>query len=313
MKSGHMLLVGLVCLVPYVMPTYDVLSQQQLTTGDTGKSEMQDSDKSTPKNDDVSSAPHYVTGGVEQKEVVTMPGLPQSGSKPALPKFTIEIPQLDKVPPVPKFLQAGATFSEKADAVSAPENVWYRIPNFLAAHWQSTEKTVTSSLNLLTGKGDSNARTEKFISEMHQGSQQDNTGAYWQFANAPFLGHSIGPHDVVHYSFVQLIEPVSCSDQRFVRRSILTKAQVNGAQVVQTSQQVELIQSLTPLAPGLIREDTFGRTFDSQGRAIGQTTSTVVFSMTRPYSPVNRKDGKDMKEMFRQFLENHDMANLVAR
>jgi hypothetical protein len=240
-----------------------------------------------------------------------MPGSAQTLKKMALPKLTLEIPKLDKLPPVPKFLQAGATFNDKEDAVPTPNNVWYRIPSFLAGHWQSTEKTVTSSVNLLTGKSNFNERTEEFIAELHQGFQQDNTGAYWQFQNAPFLGHSIGPNDVVHYSYVQLIQPISCSENRFVRRSILTKAQVNGDQIVRTSQQVELIHSMTPLGSGNVREDTLARTLDSQGRPIWQNTSTVVYSMTRPYSPINRSEGRDMKEMFREYLVSHGMANLV--
>jgi len=289
--------------------------QTQSTAGDTGQGPMQDlSGSSSPQQgDEQHHQSTFLTGGVEQKEVITMPGSAQTLKKMALPKLTLEVPKLAKVPPVPKFLQAGATFNEKEDAVPTPDNVWYRIPRFLAGHWQSAEKTLTSSVNLLTGKSNSDVRTEEFIGELHQGAQQDSTGAYWQFENAPFLGHSIGPNGVAHYSFVQLIEPISCSDDRFVRRVILTKAQVNGSQFVQTSQQVELIQSLTPLGPDNVREDTLARTLDSQGRPKWQNTSTVVYSMTRPYSPINRKDGRDMKEMFRQYLESHGMANLVPR
>jgi hypothetical protein len=302
--------VGLICLGVCLMPAH---CQQPPTAGDTSQDTMQKSDNSSPAQAGQDNQPPVVlTGGVDQKELITMPGIAQTAKNMALPKFQLMVPKLDTMPTVPKFLQAGATFNEK-DAVVSTNNVWYRIPNFLAGGWQCSEKTVTSSVNLSTGKSNYEPRTEEFISQLHLGFQQDNTGAYWQFENAPFLGHSIGPNDVVHYSYVQLLQPISCSEKKLVRRSVLTKAQVNGDQVVQTSQQSELIQSITPIEPGTVRQDTFARMLNSQGRAVWQNTSTVVFSRTKPYKPIDFSQGRNMKEMFRQYLESHGMANLVPR
>lgn len=289
----------------------NVVDQGQ-AAGDTSKETTQDANAaiSAQKDDSQPSQSKFINGGIEQNETITMPGSVQTPKKMALPKLTLEIPKLDKLPPVPKFLQAGAIFNEK-EAAPIPDNVWYRIPDFAAGHWQCSEKTITSSVNLLTGKGNFDVRTEEFISELHFGFQRDNKGAFWQFQGDPFMGHSIGPNDVVHYSYVQLIEPISCSENRFVRRCILTKVEVNDSQLVLTSQQSELIQSLTPLGQGKLREDTLARSFDATGLPKWQNTSTVVYSMTRPYKEINRKDGKDMKEMFRQYLISHNMANLL--
>jgi hypothetical protein len=286
--------------------------QVQPTIGDTSKEPTPDANAATSSQKDEAppSQSRFINGGVEQNETITMPGSAKTEKKMALPKLTLEIPKLDKLPPVPKFLQAGATFNDK-EAALLPDNVWYRIPDFAAGNWECSEKTITSSVNLLTGKGNFDVKTEEFISELHFGFQQDKKGAFWQFQVDPFMGHSIGPNDVVHYSYVQLIEPISCSENRFVRRCVLTKVEVNDSQLVLSSQQSELIQSLTPLGQDKIREDTLARTFDAMGRPKWQSTSTVVYSMTRPYTAINRKDGKDMREMFRQYLESHNSTNLV--
>jgi hypothetical protein len=257
-----------------------------------------------------------LTGGVDQKETITMPGSVQASNKEALPKFTLMVPVLDTTPSVPKSLQAGATFNKEAesDINKTDENVWYKIPNFMAGTWQCSEKTITSSTNLETGNTNHLQRTEEFISGLHQGFQQDSQGTIWQYQNAPFLGHSIGPNDVVHYSYVQLIQPLSCSNDRFVRRTVLTLAQVNGNQIVESSKQAVQIQAYTPLGPDQLREDTLSRQLDANGKAVRENTVTVIFSRTKPFRPVDRNPkGYDMKALFCKYLVSQGMDALVPK
>lgn len=251
-----------------------------------------------------------LTGGVEQKEVITIPGAPASETRKALPTLTLEVPKLDTPPPVPKFLTAGTTFDQTLYPTEG--NVWYRIPKFLAGHWQCTEKTIESSINLTTGRENDRPRLEPFSSQINQGFQADATGQIWHFDLAPFLGHSLQADGQTHYSFVQKIEPLQYAEDRFVRRLILIKAEVNGSNVVKTSKQFEVIQALTPFGINQLREDSVSRNIGESAPG-WRVTSTVIYSLVRPYVPINENKGRDMREMFREYLENNGLSQLVPK
>jgi hypothetical protein len=293
-----------ICLGIYALPALsqgDMPTDASSTAGDTVRK-----DSATTS----SSQSMQLNGGVEQKETITIPASAATAERKALPALILEVPKLDAVPPVPKFLQAGTTFDQSLYPKEG--NVWYRIPKFLAGHWSSTEKTIVSTVNLATGRENDAPRVEKFISEINQGFQQDNTGQYWHFDLAPFLGHAVGPDGETHYSYVQKMEPLLCTDEKFVRRVILIKAEVNGSDVIKTSKQFELIQSLTPFGPDKIREDTISRPI-LQNAPGWRNTSTVIFSLVRPYAPINQSKGRDMREMFREYLENNGMSNWIPK
>ncbi|MDR3613291.1 MAG: hypothetical protein P4L53_06980 [Candidatus Obscuribacterales bacterium] len=304
MKKQFAVIANVICLMIGTSPALsqgDVATDASVTTGDITQPGLSAS---------TSSHTMQLTGGVEQKEQITIPATPATASRKALPELILEVPKLGIVPPVPKFLQAGTTFDQSLYPKEG--NVWYRIPKFLAGHWASTEKTIVSTVNLVTGRVNDTPKVEEFVSEINQGFQQDNSGQIWHFDLAPFLGHSIGADNQTHYSYVQKMEPLSCTDNRFVRRVILIKAEVNGSDVIKTSKQFELIQSLTPFGPDKIREDTISRPIlqDAPG---WRNTSTVIFSLVKPYVPINQNKGRDMREMFREYLESNGLSNLVPK
>jgi hypothetical protein len=302
MKKRPALIANSICLITCALPALsqgNLSTDPAVTTGDTASRETT-----------IPAQTRQLTGGVEQKERITIPASPATSNHKALPELILEVPKLAVVPPVPKFLEAGTTFEQSLYPKEG--NVWYRIPKFLAGHWTCSEKTITSTVNLATGKENDTAKIERFISTINQGFQQDSTGQIWHFDLAPFMGHSIGPDNETHYSFVQKIEPLSCTDDKFVRRCILIKAEVNGSDVIKTSKQFELIQALTPFGPDKIREDSISRSIQPDGSG-WRTTSTVIFSLVKPYAPINQNKGRDMNEMFREYLQNNGLSNLVPK
>jgi hypothetical protein len=282
----------IICALPALAQT-DLPPNLPATAGDTIPPE------STATS---STRTRQLTGGVEQKEKITIPASPATANR--------KVPRLDVIPPVPKFLEAGATLQQ--NLYPKEGNVWYRIPKFLAGHWTCSEKTITSTINLITGRENNTPRTEQFISTINQGFQQDNTGQIWHFDMAPFLGHSIQADNQTHYSYVQKIEPISCTDDKFVRRCILIKAEVSGSDVIKTSKQFESIQAITPFGPDKIREDTISRSIQPDGSG-WRTTSTVIYNLVKPYAPIPQSKGRDMVEMFREYLESNGLSNLIPK
>ena len=300
-KKKLLLLTNLLWLATTALPA--ISQSSPVSAGDATTGDAHAGESSPTKS-------MQLTGGVEQKETITIPSAPATADRKALPQLTLEIPKLDIVPAVPKFLQAGTTFDQSMYPKEG--NVWYKIPNFLAGHWICSEKTVTSSTNLLTGRENDAAKTEAFVSEVNQGFQTDSTGHIWHFDQAPFLGHARQADGQTHYSFVQEMKPLQCTDDKFVRRVILIKAEVNGSNVVKTSKQFDVIQSFTPFGSDKIREDNISRPIGAAGTG-WESTSTVIFSLVRPYAPIKQNKGRDMQEMFREYLESNGLSSLIPK
>lgn len=217
-------------------------------------------------------------------------------------------------------LPAGIEFSKSVDpvgpqlrlhklfsSISLPsedkEDIWYKIPSWRAglfARETQTDHTIFGDF------------TSVSKAEHVYGMQVDKRGGIWHHMSWPHItkitldGHT-------EYKIINRYEPISLSSTEFCVKLSSTDIDVDDK---------------TGKIIGLAKQEEFDRYFPGpNGTAIGDcllqgysmyggpnTTlekTSVEESTIQPFKVINTLGGKNLRESFRNFLQSHDMAELL--
>lgn len=217
-----------------------------------------------------------------------------------------EVEHSDKLEPVNASLAPGSVFDEKnlgplPDPTEA--NRWYKVPIWLAGTWHKDSQTDYYRYNFVDKTTDIATHVVEARSDGRWGTQQDQQGQVWQFDPAPFITRVDSGEDVV----VQLVsrsDPLESSDQQFIRRSIDTQLHVDKqTNVIKSVECGEIITNYLPENDGLVKRETSSKVFDRFGQPMVLGKSFMYEKRIAPFSPQDQYQGKDMRELFKQFLE----------
>ena len=216
---------------------------------------------------------------------------------------------VQRLPAVGRTLRPGVRY-DSTDSQNQ-SNVWVRVPSWLAGIWQVNEETAVYRENFPTGQKSSESYTFSARSQFTYGKQQDKRGQIWHYIGVPYtsttqLSNKIEYHHVIAKDITQQGDDVA---------TVSTKAQVIRAsqttnEILETYQQ-ESLTTYTKLTDGTIRLDSSNKVFDADGNPVSLTNNRATIHRTRPFSIVNFENGKNLKELFAQFLIAQGMTILV--
>jgi hypothetical protein len=216
-----------------------------------------------------------------------------------------EIDHAETLQPLDPSLTAGEVFapSKLPTINNEPANKWYRIPAWLAGTWHKDSQTDYYRYTYKTNTTDTTTRTEPAKATGTWGTQQDDKGTIWQFDPAPFTATVDSGDDFV-VQMVRTSEPIDVSDRRFVRRSVDTQIRVSKADgVIKSVESGEQITTYRPEGEGLIKRETSAKVFDPQGQPVLLGKSFAYENRISPFTPQDMYKGKNMKQLFQDFIK----------
>jgi len=220
-----------------------------------------------------------------------------------------QIEHSDKLEPVNQALAPGAVFDlENLGPLPDPTiaNRWYKVPAWLAGSWHKDSQTDYYRYDFVTKATDITTHVAEARSDGKWGTQQDPQGQVWQFDPAPFVSKVDAGEELV----VQLVshsDPIESGDQQFIRRSIDTQVRVDKqTNVIRSVQCGEQITSYLPESDGLVKRESSSKVFDRFGQPMVLGKSFSYEKRIAPFAAQNEYQGKDLRELFQQFLDKQN-------
>jgi hypothetical protein len=233
----------------------------------------------------------------------------QSDGKPIL-KGSVE--HSDRLAPVQG--QVGSVFDGAAQLGSVPpKREWYRVPPWLAGSWEADESTQTSYTNYKTDTVNSNIVTSPIQSHDYLGLQRDRLGGVWQIVQVPYISEFSTADSIIKDLHTD-DSAISDSDTSLVMRIIATRTTVaKSTNTISNISQMEFIKSYSLAGPQLVKSETSAKAFDQQGNPIALVKAWAVLHRIAPFAGSDQFDGKDVRSLFRSYLMEHGLENLVPQ
>ncbi|CAN5384750.1 hypothetical protein BH11CYA1_BH11CYA1_32490 [soil metagenome] len=225
--------------------------------------------------------------------------------------YTIEgkIEHQEALPSVDSSIRKGARFSAGAEAEA--NNNWVKVPPWLAGTWTVREETAVLRHDFKTGRIDRNPSIFMAKQEFTYGSQKDRQGGIWHYIGAPYTSKTkLTAYQELHQ--VKEKQFLVANDAQVQFRTLMTVVRVsNMSGRVADSFQQESITSYRPVEDGIISLAASNKTFDANGRALFQQDNEARIRRYKHFYETDKKDGKNLRELFLQYLEANGLSNLI--
>ncbi|HEY9775438.1 MAG TPA: hypothetical protein V6C81_16850 [Planktothrix sp.] len=220
------------------------------------------------------------------------------------------IQHTERMPSVDPALKAGAQFNLSATE-EEPQNFWVRIPDWLAGTWLVETETRVYHHDYRANTTDNSVMPFKARSRFTYGKQTDRKGGIWHFLGVPYCSATDFP-TFTEYHQVASKQCLDGSPTHISMRTHFTVIRVNKTtrKVTETFQQ-ESITTYTRAAPGELKLESSTKVFDAAGAPTHLARNEATVARTEPYTPVDSEAGKNMHELFRQFLIAHRMLDIL--
>lgn len=187
---------------------------------------------------------------------------------------------------------------------STKANRWYRVPQWLVGRWHKDSQTDYYRYDFATQKTDTTTSVQPARSDGVWGTQVDDSGQVWQFDVAPFVTRVDAGEEVV-VQVVRSSEPVEDTPTHFVRRSIDTQFRVDKASnVIKSVESGEQLTAYIPESDGLLKRESSSKVFDRYGAPLVLGKSFSYETRIGPFVPQDTYEGKDLRALFKQFIDD---------
>lgn len=213
------------------------------------------------------------------------------------------------MPSVEPLLRPGATFNLTAD--EAAENVWFKVPDWLAGTWSMRREATVYHQDFRTGKVTTDRKEFEAHTSFTYGHQRDREGGFWHYVGTPYTSRT-ELADFVEYHQVSEKELVQSDEKRAVIRTRVTVIRTDTATntIVRTFQQ-ESITTYTRLSRDELKLTSSTKVFDDTGQAAAVVENEGVVHRMSPFTETDFASAKNLKELFVHFLLSHQLANLI--
>jgi hypothetical protein len=242
----------------------------------------------------------------------------KAGEPPALQsksKFVLrgQVQHSEKMPALGESMQAGANFSPNAIPQAKYESSWFKIPIWFAGTFQTQQSFVDYVKDYATGK---TARPNKAIAssgqEMH-GFQQDAHGDIWHFYVQSGSSKSAQAGQTT-YNTIDWYGPEYVSGDKVVMRILATSLIVdNNSGIIVDSFRREDLKTYEPIGVGVLKVSYTSKSFDSHGQARDLQNGYSIYRLASRFQPYDREGEQDYKQMFKDFLANEKLHELMPK
>ena len=220
---------------------------------------------------------------------------------------------VDALPAIEDTLRPGKLFSIKAVKCDDQTNEWVKLPAWMGGTWHVSEETAVLRRNFKTDETKTEPHQFKASRTFVYGMQQDKDGGIWHYVGIPYSSKTrLSEFDEHH---VVTSKTFDCSDpSRVSIRSVAAVVRVshNDRTIIDSFQQ-ESVTTYTPTdLPGELFLAASTKTFDATGTPTLQGDNTASVHRVKPFAPVHTLNGKQLTQLFRDYLIGHGLAYLLA-
>jgi hypothetical protein len=258
-------------------------------------------------NANSSESGHLLFGGVEKKATV----LPTVNV--TLPASIPLIKQTAKLAPVPDPVH---NLTAEQDALASGNNqIWFRIPPWLAGKWKTQDRQLIAEVNYKTGKQNPPHPLSFGYCGEQFGLQQDKNGTCWQFEKVGTqpINCRVDKKGMAHFDVVESHKPLSSSDTQLVLKKVWRSVTMNpDTQEVINERRFESTLTFNRLDDSSMKVAEAFETFDAQGNPISKKVIETERVKVAPFQPVANFRGNDMRSLFSKYMNKNQMGDLVA-
>ncbi len=217
----------------------------------------------------------------------------------------------EKLAPVEKSFRHGAKIIQEKPVNDESGNHWYMLPNWAVGSWTSTKSTRTYARDLRSGQEQLSPETRVTKMAFTWGFQQDKDGQVWEFAKEPYvLTLDSSEHKVVKRILKR--DFAVANDSRIVLKMLTENIVVDkSSDRISRTLQVENIQSCVPSAHECMSCTASYKIFDELGKPIEIGKELNTARRVAPFKAVDEYEGKNMRQLFSDFLRSHNKAELI--
>lgn len=235
-----------------------------------------------------------VVGGTESSSKITLSG---------------GVDHAKQLKPIVPSLRAGAKFNPSLMKRLAPQDYWYRIPNWLGGIWQRNQQNLLKQKNLtlkakLTSTLLAPPRLGLFKSQVRYrwGYQYDRMGNIWNYVRFPYIARVHGANTYT-VQVVRKAVPVRISDKIVVLKFLSSNHRIDlRSNIIVSSEQSEALSMYALFKPNVLYARYSTKKFDSDGKPVSIQESESYIPQIEKFYPENFKDGKDLRLSLRNYL-----------
>lgn len=217
----------------------------------------------------------------------------------------------ESMPPLEASLRAGNSLDAKQLKLITPNNIWCQIPPWMAGKWKTTTNTTYFTHNFQTQAKTFDINTFNCRSLDSLGWQKDRKGEIWEYSRNSFTSFASLDDTIV----IQLTRCCEFIDMQPLKttvyfRSIHVYVSKYSKRIARSDQR-ESIQTYIPFGNNLMKIDCSIKVFDDYGHPVKLIKTLSIDQRISPFKPKDVYEGKNMRELFREYLINHNLADLV--
>ena len=237
-----------------------------------------------------------------------------AGSGQSLAK-TLEcgIKHVQVMPSVKKEYRKGNILKGSAFADLDPNNSWVKIPKWMAGTWTIKSEVAVYRKNFKTGHSTSQPHKFKAHQKFQYGMQTDRNGGIWHYVGVPYKSETrLSRFDEIHVVSEKRFD--SYSESRVSFRSVVNVIRTKrSSNEIHESYQQESITTYTPLNEGVgdIKLSASTKSFDQEGNPLIQADNEARVYKKEDFKEVRTYKNKDMRKLFKEFLNSTGRSNLL--
>jgi hypothetical protein len=236
---------------------------------------------------------------------------PQAEAQTPRPLLQGGVDHVESMPAVEPALRAGATYDAAVVDKLTPGNDWFRIPSFLAGYWKTTNSTRFYVFYSSDSSEDRQVVQEYSAYEENFGHQVDKEGSIWHYTDVPYKT-SIDKPKVKEIQIVSGFESMYMDPSKIILRHRSKRIQVDKVtQKITKSFQAECIQTYTQVDAQHFRMDASIQSYDQNGKPMNLTKRYSFATRVDPFKPVTFFSGKNIKQLFVEYLTYRGLAYLI--
>lgn len=220
------------------------------------------------------------------------------------------IEHTERMPSVPPGLQSGTHFDRPP--VINSSNVWVRVPSWLSGTWAINEEHAVYKEDCRTGKVWVGSDPFVARSRFSYGKQTDRLGQVWHYLGTPYSSTTqFADYTELHEVASKTVEELQPDQVAVKTQFTVVRISKTTHEVINTVQQ-ESITVYTRRSDDELLLHGSTKVFDQFGTPVRIEDNEALVHRLSPFRPVNRDSGKNLHEMFREFLIANGLTNLIA-
>jgi len=214
----------------------------------------------------------------------------------------------ESLPSIDSSVRKGSRFSA---GIEEQANQWVKVPEWLSGTWIVRDETAILRRDFIKDKVDDHPSVFSAHQEFTYGSQKDRQGGIWHYVGVPYTSKT---RLTAYQEFHQVKEKqfLKANENGVQFRTLMTVVRVSNLNNrVSDSFQQESITRYRPYEDGVIEMTASTKTFDASGRAMFQQDNEAKIRRYKHFAVINQKDGKNLRELFVQYLQDNGLSNLI--